>query len=62
MKSIPGSSLKMVVVVLIAAAGIERARAADMSAYLEQRQSSPVDGLQQLIWALVNNPEFRFNH
>ena len=33
-----------------------------MSAYLEQRQSSPVEGVQQLIWALVNSPEFRFNH
>ncbi len=33
-----------------------------MSAYLEQRKSSSVQGLQQMIWALVNNPEFRFNH
>ncbi len=33
-----------------------------MSAYLEQRKSSSVNGLQQMIWALVNNPEFRFNH
>ena len=30
--------------------------------YLEQRKDRPDEGLRQVIWALVNNPEFRFNH
>jgi hypothetical protein len=30
--------------------------------YLEQRQDRPDAGLQQVIWALINSPEFRFNH
>lgn len=31
-------------------------------AYLERRKDRPEAGLQQMIWALVNSPEFRFNH
>jgi len=30
--------------------------------YLEQRKDRPDEGLRQVIWALVNSPEFRFNH
>lgn len=30
--------------------------------YLERRKDRPEAGLQQVIWALVNSPEFRFNH
>ncbi|MSQ97000.1 MAG: DUF1549 domain-containing protein [Gemmataceae bacterium] len=30
--------------------------------YLENRKDRPVAGLQQMIWALINSPEFRFNH
>jgi hypothetical protein len=30
--------------------------------YLERRKERPEAGLQQVIWALVNSPEFRFNH
>ncbi len=30
--------------------------------YLERRKDRPESGLQQMIWALVNSPEFRFNH
>jgi len=30
--------------------------------YLERRKDRPEAGLQQMIWALVNSPEFRFNH
>jgi hypothetical protein len=33
-----------------------------LTAYLDQRQTPPVESLQQMIWALVNSPEFRFNH
>lgn len=33
-----------------------------LTAYLDQRQTPLVEGLQQMIWALVNSPEFRFNH
>ena len=31
-------------------------------AYLEQRRDRPDEGLRQVLWALVNSPEFRFNH
>ncbi|MBM3994137.1 MAG: DUF1549 domain-containing protein [Planctomycetes bacterium] len=30
--------------------------------YLERRKDRPEAGLHQMIWALVNSPEFRFNH
>ena len=30
--------------------------------YLERRKARPEAGLQQMIWAVVNSPEFRFNH
>lgn len=30
--------------------------------YLEQRKEKPEEGLRQVIWALINSPEFRFNH
>jgi hypothetical protein len=30
--------------------------------YLAQRKDRPDEGLRQVIWALVNSPEFRFNH
>jgi len=30
--------------------------------YLERRKDRPDAGLQQMIWALINSPEFRFNH
>lgn len=30
--------------------------------YLEQRKSKPDEGLRQVLWALLNSPEFRFNH
>ena len=30
--------------------------------YLERRKERPASGLQQMIWALINSPEFRFNH
>jgi len=30
--------------------------------YLEQRKDRPDEGLRQVIWALVNTPEFRFTH
>jgi hypothetical protein len=33
-----------------------------LAAYLERRQDRPADAMQQLVWALVNSPEFRFNH
>jgi hypothetical protein len=33
-----------------------------LGAYLEQRKDRPADALQQLLWALLNSPEFRFNH
>lgn len=29
--------------------------------YLERRKDRPAAGLQQMIWALINGPEFRFN-
>jgi hypothetical protein len=31
-------------------------------AYLEQRKDRPTEALQQMIWALLNTAEFRFNH
>ncbi len=31
-------------------------------AYLEKRKDRPAAGLQQMIWTLINSPEFRFNH
>jgi hypothetical protein len=31
-------------------------------AYLEHRASRPEEGCQQLVWALLTSPEFRFNH
>ena len=30
--------------------------------YLDQRKDRPDEGLRQVIWALFNSPEFRFNH
>ncbi|MFM8270734.1 MAG: DUF1549 domain-containing protein [Gemmata sp.] len=30
--------------------------------YLERRKERPDAALQQLVWALLNSPEFRFNH
>jgi hypothetical protein len=30
--------------------------------YLEKRTSRPEQGCQQLVWALLTSPEFRFNH
>jgi hypothetical protein len=30
--------------------------------YLEARKDRPDVGLQQMVWALINSPEFRFNH
>lgn len=30
--------------------------------YLDQRKDRPDEGLRQVIWALINSPEFRFNH
>ncbi len=30
--------------------------------YLEKRKDRPAAGLQQMLWALINSPEFRFNH
>ena len=30
--------------------------------YLEQRKDRPAVALQQMVWALINSPEFRFNH
>ena len=32
------------------------------SNYLEQRQDRPDEALQHMVWALLNSPEFRFNH
>lgn len=32
-----------------------------LEAYLEARKDRPADALQQLVWALVNSGEFRFN-
>ena len=33
-----------------------------LGAYLEQRQDRLAAGVQQMVWALFNSPEFRFNH
>jgi len=30
--------------------------------YLDQRKDRPAEALQQMVWALINSPEFRFNH
>lgn len=30
--------------------------------YLDERKDRPDEGLRQMIWALLNSPEFRFNH
>ncbi len=30
--------------------------------YLERRKDRPDAALQQMVWALINSPEFRFNH
>jgi len=30
--------------------------------YLGRRKGKPEDALRQMVWALVNSPEFRFNH
>ena len=30
--------------------------------YLEQRKDRPEEALQHMVWALINSPEFRFNH
>jgi hypothetical protein len=30
--------------------------------FLEQRKDRPDDGLRQVLWAMINSPEFRFNH
>jgi len=30
--------------------------------YLEQRKDRPDEGLRQMLWAMFNSPEFRFNH
>jgi len=37
----------------------ERAAVAD---YLQQRHDRPVEGIQQVVWALLASPEFRFNY
>ncbi len=31
-------------------------------AYLEQRKDRPEEALRHMVWALINSPEFRFNH
>ena len=31
-------------------------------AYLATRRERPVEGIQQLVWALLTSTEFRFNH
>lgn len=31
-------------------------------AYLEQRSERPVEGLRQVLWAMLTSPELRFNH
>lgn len=36
--------------------------AAAVAAYVEQRHDRPVEGWQQVVWALLASPEFRFNH
>jgi hypothetical protein len=33
-----------------------------LDSYLEKRKDRPAAGLQQMLWALINSPEFRFNH
>lgn len=30
--------------------------------YLKEQKARPEDALRQMIWALINSPEFRFNH
>lgn len=30
--------------------------------YLEERKARPEEALRQMVWALINSPEFRFNH
>jgi hypothetical protein len=35
---------------------------AAVASYLEQRRDRPVEGVQQVVWALLASPEFRFNH
>jgi len=30
--------------------------------YLAQRKDRPEEALQQMVWALINSPQFRFNH
>ena len=31
-------------------------------AYLEKRKDRPGPALQQVLWAMINGAEFRFNH
>jgi hypothetical protein len=33
-----------------------------LGAFLERRKDRPADALSQVVWALLNSPEFRFNH
>jgi hypothetical protein len=33
-----------------------------LEGYLEQRNDRPTDALQQMVWALFNSAEFRFNY
>jgi hypothetical protein len=33
-----------------------------LEAYMESRAARPADALQHVVWALLNGPEFRFNH
>jgi len=37
------------------------AEMAEFLKYLQAREDRPVDGLQQLLWALITSPEMRFN-
>jgi hypothetical protein len=33
-----------------------------VAGYLEQRHERKPEGVQQVVWALLASPEFRFNH
>ena len=33
-----------------------------LTAYLATRKDRPLEGIQQMVWALLTSTEFRFNH
>jgi hypothetical protein len=57
----PGESVPLAFRVVLARQP-DAAERATFTQYLQDRADRPVPATQQLVWALLTSPEFRFNH